>query len=81
MKTILNAIASPATRPAYRVQCQKSGCSLMTYTRMDTTIQSPPPLSANAGDPRGVLPPSVRMSVNTTLMKCSLSLRLFTPMT
>eukprot|EP00965_Chrysotila_dentata_P171789 5668883-Pleurochrysis_carterae.AAC.1 len=41
METILGKITSPATRPAYRVQCQNSGRSLIRILVAEANASSP----------------------------------------
>eukprot|EP00965_Chrysotila_dentata_P050165 1662001-Pleurochrysis_carterae.AAC.1 len=41
METILSTIASPATRPAYRIQCQNSGRSLIRILVAAANASSP----------------------------------------
>eukprot|EP00965_Chrysotila_dentata_P071820 2372799-Pleurochrysis_carterae.AAC.1 len=41
METILSTIASPATRPAYRIQCQNSGRSLIRILVAEANASSP----------------------------------------
>eukprot|EP00965_Chrysotila_dentata_P204520 6182387-Pleurochrysis_carterae.AAC.1 len=41
METILSTITSPATRPAYRTQCQNSGRSLIRILVAEANASSP----------------------------------------